>query len=125
MKLTSLLLHISADIISQMASLVGSMSLVTMADSDTHLLSIDSHIVPTLDIATSLDRAISIGRCFTLFCSSAATHHSKFQRIVARNRRKRRTKATNVETDEEQKLFDRILTDLKGARVIARFNFYK
>ena len=104
-----------------MASLVGSMSLVTMADSDVHLLNIDPHIAPTLDIATSLDRAISIGRCFSLFCSSVATHHSKFQRVVARNRRRRRKKLTNVEIDEEEKLIDRILTDLKGARVIARF----
>jgi hypothetical protein len=95
------------------------MSLITLAASDVNidLLNVDPNIAPTLDIALSLERGVSIGRCFSLFCASVVTHHSKFERVVARNRRKN---ASGVEVDEEQQLLDRILTDLKGARVIAR-----
>ena len=91
---------ISGDLVSKIGSLAGSLSLATLSELES--LTLNS------------------GKCFNLYCLSALAHHDK---LIKSSGEKTRLNMSVSNNEEEGKNIRRIISDLSGARVIARYIF--
>jgi hypothetical protein len=93
-------------LISQIVSLAGSLSLATLAESES--LTLNSEISSSQSF---------FGKYFNLYCRSALANYDKLIKLSGKNQRQ------NVTTPvgEEEKIIKRIISDLNGARVVARY----
>jgi hypothetical protein len=97
--------------------LAGSLSLITLAESD---------IIPrSFDTLDDLERHVFIRKCFNSFCQSAAKNFAELKGTAKLSPMQRRHDDSAESETDTDKLVERILTDLNAARLITRFQCFE